>query len=86
MSIWGDTSDWAGKGQHVRRPLHGNRCCPNGHLERIQCKDGGMEMVDRETRGILEVFQCTGCHSVWFRRAGMTGFFSIKPSHDPFNK
>lgn len=87
MSIWGTTSDWAGDGRHVKRTLDRDECCPGEPMGRVNGRGGDMEMTDRDDGALLEVWQCRGCLSVWFRRAGMNRFFSVKPApSDPFRR
>jgi hypothetical protein len=58
--------------------MDGVVCCPSGKLVRSQGRGDDLEMLDRNGE-VLETWQCTECHKVWFRRPGMTGFFMIQP-------
>ena len=79
MNVWGTTDDWAGSGPHKVVHMDGAVCCLNGELIRVQGRDGDMSMLDGRTGELLETWQCTECHNVWFRRPGMTGFFMVHP-------
>ena len=85
MSIWGTTEDWAGSGPHVIGHLGREKCCDKGIMEWFGSRYGKpMQITDSDNGDLLDVWRCTECSRIWFKRPGMTGFFSIKPcSKDP---
>ena len=73
MSTWGTTEDWAGSGPHKTTPM-------GGDLVRQEGRPGtDMQMIERGTGEVLEVWRCVECGWIWFRRLGMLGFFAVQP-------
>jgi hypothetical protein len=81
-SIWGTTEDWAGSGPHKLTHMPYDKCCKDGSLKRVKCRQDDMSIIDKATGDLLEVWQCSICMLVYFRHPSMNSFFRIQPVSD----